>query len=135
MHSNQQTKLLQDAINAYELNVMDEAISKFLLLADSDDMPEVFQYLYFIYKNGDGVSIDVDKADAFRNRYIDTVRRLALVGNKEWKLKLAYMYFYGDGVSQDDKQAMELFKELASAGHIEAQFILWKILKASSSKP
>ncbi|MGI0117798.1 tetratricopeptide repeat protein [Zooshikella sp. RANM57] len=133
MHNNQQTMLLQDAINAYELDVMDEAISKFLLLADSDNMPEVFQYLYFIYKNGDGVSVDIEKADTFRKRYTDTVRRLALAGNKEWKLKLAYMYFYGDGVPQDNKQAMEMFNELASVGHTEAQFILWKIFKSNPS--
>lgn len=135
MRSNQQTILLQDAIKAYELDFMDEAISKFLLLAEFDNIPEVFQYLYFIYKNGDGVSIDVAKADAFRARYIAAVKRLAQAGKEEWKLKLAYMYFYGDGVRQDNQQAIELFHELATAGHTVAQFTLWKIYKANSAAP
>ena len=54
---------------------------------------------------------------------------LAEQGHANAQFALGYMYFIGDGVPQDDEQAIYWHKKAAEQGHIGAQQALDEMLK------
>jgi len=119
-------QLLFDAINHYENDEMQLAISKFEELAKIND-EEAILYLSLIYKEGDGLPQDELKAKRLKKRYVDIVLKKANSGDLKSKLKYAYILQYGDGIQADEKQAFLLFEELANDDTTEAQFHLYTI--------
>lgn len=55
---------------------------------------------------------------------MNTLEKLAIEGNTEAQYHLAFMYFNGDGVENDDEIAARWFEQAALAGHSGAQDIL-----------
>ncbi|MFC4158994.1 tetratricopeptide repeat protein [Chitinimonas lacunae] len=121
-----QEELLHAAIQNYEDDNMEAAISQFLTLAERG-CEEAFLYLSLIYRDGDGAEKDELQAARYKKRYVQSIETKAAEGISAYQLKLAYMLQFGDGVAIDNARAFRLFSELASAGGGEAQFHLSRI--------
>ena len=70
-------------------------------------------YLGYMYKHGEGVTQDYNKARELYERAIDK-------GNATAMYNLGYMYHYGEGVTQDCNIAMELFENAIDKGNADA---------------
>jgi TPR repeat protein len=117
-------KTLKAGIDAYENSQFQEAIGIFKYLADEQDDPDAIQYLYLMYKEGDGVEKDLIRAEEYKCCYISSVTRKAENRDSLWMLKLADIYQYGDGIPIDNKKAFAIFEQLAEQGVAEAQYEL-----------
>lgn len=125
---NSYDNLLCLAINNYENNNMDVAISQFITLTEYD-YEEAFLYLslIYLYEEENGIKKDELKAFRYKRQYVQTIENKAAIGLSKFKLKLAYILQFGDGVPIDDTRAFLLFLDLAKAGSAEAQFHLSRI--------
>jgi TPR repeat protein len=63
----------------------------------------------------DGVRLYDQKRHA---QAITAFQRAAVAGNAEAQRRLGFMYYHGEGVSQDNKRAVNLFETSANAGDI-----------------
>lgn len=119
-------ELLRAAIDNYETDRMATAIAQFKKLADGD-CEEAFLYLSLIFREGDGVEQDEVAAVRCKRQYVQSIESKATTGIKGYKLKLAYLLQFGDGMPVDNSRAFSLFSELAKSGCGEAQFHLSRI--------
>lgn len=118
--------LLRAAIDNYEADRMVVALAQFQKLAEQD-CEEAFLYLSLIFRDGDGVGKDELAAIRYKRQYVQVIEAKASAGIAEYRLKLAYLLQYGDGVSINNSGAFSLFLELANEGCGEAQFHLSRI--------
>lgn len=114
---------LDRAIELYEKDLMDESISLFKELANKD-VCEAHQYLGMIYKHGDGVPKDIDESNKWYDSYFRLLIDRSESGDINARKKLASMYEYGDGISENKEKALELYISLAEEGDAESQFHL-----------
>ena len=56
-------------------------------------------------------------------------------GDAEAKVELGHMYANGDGVPEDDAEAVRWFRLAAEQGHVEAQFVLGILYAAGNGVP
>lgn len=119
-------ELLRAAIANYETDKMSAAVEQFLDLA-KHDCEEAFLYLSLIFREGDGVQKDELAAARYKKQYGQTIEAKATAGITGYKLKLAYLLQFGDGMAVDNSRAFSLFLGLATEGCGEAQFHLSRI--------
>ncbi|WP_374539167.1 tetratricopeptide repeat protein [Chitinimonas taiwanensis] len=119
-------ELLQAAIHNYENDNMGVAISQFLTLAQQD-CEEAYLYLSLIYRDGDGTGKDELRAARYKRQYVQSIETKASSGLPAYKLKLAFILQFGDGVAIDNTRAFSIFSGLAKSGWGEAQFHLSRI--------
>jgi len=59
-----------------------------------------------------------------KSRSIEGIKKSGEDGDVVAQFRLAGMFFEGNGVPQDDKEAVKWYEKAAAHGHVEAQFIL-----------
>lgn len=119
-------ELLRTAIDNYETDRMALAVAQFLELAEHD-CEEAFIYLSLIFREGDGVEKNDLAAVRYKRQYAQIIDAKASTGIAGYKLKLAYLLQFGDGMPIDTSRAFSLFLELAKDGCGEAKFHLSRI--------
>lgn len=72
-------------------------------------VPESFAMLGTMYKEGQGVSVDLEEA-------VRCFRRGAELGDVQGHLALAQCYTHGTGVVQSDREALKCYMEAAEMG-------------------
>ncbi|MES9831259.1 MAG: SH3 domain-containing protein [Candidatus Thiodiazotropha sp. DIVDIV] len=83
-------------------------------------------HLGWLYANGNGLRVNIDKA-------IYWWKRAAAQGHREAMFALALAYTNGEGVKKDHRQAFEWYRKAASNGHGDAREIIKsKLLKPES---
>lgn len=92
-----------------------KALELFLICAEDHGMPEAYYKLGYIYRTGDGVDKDLEKAFQMCKIASDKDHILA-------RINLAGMFFHGEGVEKDRSQSLELYKSAADSGNATAQY-------------
>ena len=111
----------------------------FVMIQQLADVFTVFQQLadtsygkaYFplasIYQGGQGISQNIEKADYYSRLAFDWCFANQALNDPEIWTDLGSMYYYGDGVEQDYKQAAFWFCKAAEQGNADAQLYLGRM--------
>ena len=76
------------------------------------------------YKNGYGVSVDLEKSNLFDKEVFEDYKIRAERGNAEYQWLFGRCYEFGRGVDKDDFKAVEWYKKSAEQGNAEGQWRL-----------
>ena len=76
------------------------------------------------YKNGYGVSVDLEKSNLFYKEVFEDYKIRAERGNAEYQWRLGRCYEFGRGVDKDYVKAVEWYRKSAEQGNTEGQWLL-----------
>ena len=90
----------------------------------AQDNPKAKYRLASLYVQGYGIAKDEDKAMALFNECAGGIRKLAEQNDAQAQVFLGVIYYYGQGVEQDFKEALKWYQKAAEQGLASAQYNL-----------
>lgn len=88
---------------------------------------EALYYLAIMYRDGDGISSDLKRAQELFEKFLRAVRAAAASGDSAACLRLGKLLQYGDGVLQNEAEAVKWIAKAALLDLPDAQFHLSRL--------